>query len=1102
MLVDSQARQDALKLESKLIKAPAGSGKTGLLTNYFLKLLGVVEHPREIMAMTFTNKAAAEMSDRIIESIARVKNGFTPSNDYEKENALLAKKALSNSQARGWNIESNVNMLQISTIDSFCKKVLVDKVSGKEGLLATRNIANDPYQIYKKAAKDTLALYSDAKYGLEIQKLAAHFGNKINKVEELLIEMLESREQWISVLFSDKEETRQALESKRELFLNIVLTDNFESIKDKEGELKHVIAQLSDETNQFLEFVENGFSCELTENYAILKLLKKLLVTAANKPKSRFTINDGVNPKMDKQTKAELVDDLQQLSISCLDDLIALDAMPMANFKDTEWTLLKSVFSVMPILLANLSLTFKEVGEVDFTEIALNAVRALDGESGESTSGAIHKSQSIKHILCDEFQDSNNTQLTMLRLLTDSWGQNDGNTLFLVGDAMQSLYGFRGANVNVFMQAENGVGNVAIKTYELTTNFRSSFGVVAWVNDVFSKAFPQENDLLLGASKYNKSSAVKVGNELVQPVEIHGFIGDEEGNEEAKFIIEQIKAIQEGEPTASIAVLGRTRATLKPIVEALNRVGDINASTVNINKIEKEPLCIIAIALARILIDDLDKLAWVTLLNSGLVGMSHKKIELLLNIDADPYLALNDYRVVDIINGKDYERFCYVMNAINAAIDDKKNKDFDLLLEGLWYKLHGPSLAEKELDIENVQSVFDIFDGMTSTEISLTWLERKLQRLYAKSTTNQNLKNTRDVEIMTIHNAKGLEFDYVFIPGMHKRGVSDTGKLFSWASIGDSEQLGVMACSESIGIKALDVDYHKFLGSLKKKRELKELSRVIYVAVTRAIKKAYLSGKVGVDSEGNPTQPDKGSMFSVVSCAYNESVQLHNINQVATGKISIQPMVKSIDANLSLNLPVRNTLAAYRGDNRVISAVNGITWQKPISKIEGVVIHKVIEQINKDGIDNWDEQRVDKHSRVILASLKQLSLESDSLINSVNNIKNEVKTLLKCEVFKSLCSKHKKDDIEMSMSVRKNRRIHTVLIDKGFVTEHGVAHIIDWKSAGATEGQSMDSFISSQLTMHREKLKLYCEAYKEVVGIGAVQSSLYFTKTNYLQECS
>ncbi|MGP4944056.1 UvrD-helicase domain-containing protein [Pseudoalteromonas nigrifaciens] len=1098
MLLDSSARHNAMALESKLIKAPAGSGKTGLLTNYFLKLLGLVEHPREIKAMTFTNKSCAEMKDRIIASIIRAKGDYTPNNDYEKENYELAKKALQNSINKGWNIEKNSNMLNIGTIDSFCKQLLVDHVGS--GQLATRNVAHDPKALYQKAISETLSLYGDPKYGLPIQKLLSHFGNKVSMVERLLVEMIETRERWIPVLFIDKEAARVELEAKRRVFLSAVLEDDFTSLQETETELQEVISKLDIKDESLCNFVTNGFQADLESNKCLFASLKKLLCTSANKPKVRFTKNEGVDKSLNKEDRSVLQADLKSVSQKCANDLIALGNMPDSKYKESEWVLLTSVFSVMPLILAKLKLVFQSAGEVDFTEVSLNAVRALDSESGDATTTAISKSQTIKHLLVDEFQDSNNTQLMMIRLLTEAWSQEDGNTLFLVGDAMQSIYGFRAANVNVFMDAENGVGNIDVKTHTLSTNFRSTPGVVDWVNTVFSEAFPKENNMLLSASKYSPSSAVKLSNTLEEPVELHGFHDDFNGAQEARYIADKIKEINKAEPNASIAVLGRTRTSLKSILELFNNDEEINATAVKLNRIDKEPLCILAIAVARLLIDDMDKLAWLTVLNSGLFGLTHSKIEAIFKLSADPYLAVNDDRVVDILDSKQLIRYTYALNEINMAIEVKHHKEFDLLLEGLWYNLHGPSLADKEIDLENVALVFSLFENTQSSDLSLRWFERQLESLYAESK-NQSSHISKNVEIMTLHSAKGLEFDYIFMPGMHKRGVIGSDRLFSWANTGDLGDVGVMACSEELGIKSSENSYHRFIGQLNKKREHHELKRLVYVGVTRAIKKAFLTGKIELTDDKELKQPLKGTMFDVVESVLEKQLTIHQCEYEGSTSPSLLPKYSIIEANLQLKLPVRDTLAAFRGTSHLVNNAAGVVWDRPISRIEGVVIQNIIEQICKDGIALWDEERVKSYSGVILATLKELSVGRDLLIASVRNVKDEINRLLSCDVFRALCQQHKLDNTELSMSVRKNRKIHNLIIDKGFVTDDGVAHIIDWKSAAMSGGESVEGFIKKQLAEHKVKSRIYGDAYRELSGANSVESALYFTKTNNLARC-
>src|SRR5690606_28343391 len=129
----------------------------------------------------------------------------------------------------------------------------------------------------------------------------------------------------------------------------------------------------------------------------------------------------------------------------------------------------------------------------------------------------------IKHILIDEYQDTSNSQLELLENLISQWQyQDEGKSLFLVGDPMQSIYRFREANVGIFIEAqERGVKNFDLKTLSLSTNFRSELGIVDWVNNTFSKAFPKNNNYQQGAIAYSSSDAFKKALSNKPSVEYH-----------------------------------------------------------------------------------------------------------------------------------------------------------------------------------------------------------------------------------------------------------------------------------------------------------------------------------------------------------------------------------------------------------------------------------------------------------------------------------------------------------------------------------------------------------------------------------------------------
>ena len=223
MLVDSQQRQEALDIsQSFLIKAPAGSGKTGLLTNRTLVALSVANTLDEVVGMTFTNKAAQEMKNRIGQSIQRAKNGYVPQNDYEAENLKLAQAALANSEKHGWGLGESCEHLNVSTIDSFCRTLLKGRYETSEHLSVSMDVMADASIMYEYAARMVLNKCEDDVYGEYIRSLLAHFGNRASKVEELIVGALQKRDRWLEFLFKGRNETKIELEQNRAEFVSSV----------------------------------------------------------------------------------------------------------------------------------------------------------------------------------------------------------------------------------------------------------------------------------------------------------------------------------------------------------------------------------------------------------------------------------------------------------------------------------------------------------------------------------------------------------------------------------------------------------------------------------------------------------------------------------------------------------------------------------------------------------------------------------------------------------------------------------------------------------------------------------------------------------------
>ena len=198
-LADAAARRRALDpTGSFIVQAPAGSGKTGLLTHRFLLLLARVEWPEEILAITFTRKAAAEMRGRVLESLAAARDGLQPESDYERERQQAAIAALARDRERGWHLLDYPSRLRIFTIDSLCAG-LTRQMPWLSGFGAQPAVTEDAAPLYLEAARATAAHLDGDEPGWSaaVGCLLEHLDNDLGLLERLLADMLPRRDQWL-----------------------------------------------------------------------------------------------------------------------------------------------------------------------------------------------------------------------------------------------------------------------------------------------------------------------------------------------------------------------------------------------------------------------------------------------------------------------------------------------------------------------------------------------------------------------------------------------------------------------------------------------------------------------------------------------------------------------------------------------------------------------------------------------------------------------------------------------------------------------------------------------------------------------------------------
>jgi ATP-dependent exoDNAse (exonuclease V) beta subunit len=247
-----------------------------------------------------------------------------------------------------------------------------------------------------------------------------------------------------------------------------------------------------------------------------------------------------------------------------------------------------------------------------------------------------------------------------LAQLTAGWAPDDGRTLFLVGDPMQSIYRFREADVGLFLDVcAHGLAGLAVEPLGLHANFRSRPDIVAWINGVFPEVMPHDDDAVAGAVSYTPSTAFlpPAGSDAGTDTGVHvhalfkGAANDEDGDDvssadgdaEARRVAALISAARAKDGNASVALLVRNRAHLTSILPCLRQAG------LRYHGVDIEPLAEVSavedlLALARALLHPADRVAWLAVLRAPWCGMTLADLQALVGNDADT-------PIIDLLNG-------------------------------------------------------------------------------------------------------------------------------------------------------------------------------------------------------------------------------------------------------------------------------------------------------------------------------------------------------------------------------------------------------------------------------------------------------------------
>ena len=989
LLGDARAREDALDpARSFIVQAPAGSGKTELLVRRYAKLLETVQKPEEILAVTFTRKAAAEMRKRVLERMPQARDAG--------------------------------HRLRIETIDALCAS-LTRQMPVLSRFGAQPELVDDAREHYRLAAARVLAELPAA-----AERLLAHLDNHVATATSLLASMLAKRDQWLR---------KTGLAPTR-------------------GELEAAFA---------------------AERARLLAAARKLHPEASVEMADRWLTKSERTWTKRPAAPPELV------GIAGLREaLISLQDMPPERYTDDQWEVLEAILKLLPYAAGHLKVVFAERGEVDFTEVAQGAVRAL-GTPEAPTDLLLAFDYRVKHILVDEFQDTSISQWELLSLLTAGWTPGDGRTLFLVGDPMQSIYRFREAQVGLFLQARaQGLGSVTLEPLTLSTNFRSQRNLISFFNASFARILPAEPDAASGAVPYSPAAPHPENKALPGDAATWHALPDREA--EARRVVELVREAKDRP-----AILVRKRDALADIVPALKAAG-IRFRAIEIERLGEKQVVQDLYALTRALAHLADRIAWLSILRAPWCGLSLSELHAIAGGERHA-------TVWELI--QENARLQRVKGVLGPAIANRARGTLRDRVEGVWLALGGPACVENATDLEDAEIYLDALEALERAGDldDLAALDDALHQLYALP----DLEATDDdLQILTIHKAKGLEFGTVIVPGLDKGpGRGDT-PLFLWkerfpgppADRQDGEPRGaaslLLAPIKETG--AHDDLAYRYLRTLEVAAEDTEAARLFYVAATRAENRLHLLACTKCDDHGELKPPAPRSLLArawpVAESHYARMVP----EQLAMEFMHAPRAPFTSLARLALDveriLPPSAVRWSAPPEDREEEQIE-FSWAGETARHVGTIVHRWLQRMAEDQLRAWDRARVESLRSRFSEELRRRGVAQDELGAAADRVVLALAGTLSDERGRWILGPHRLARSEHRLRLLGPDGLRTYVIDRVFRTPEGAQWVVDFKTS-RHEGADVQAFLDAEQRRYSAQLDAYAAA------VGGAKRGLYF----------
>ncbi|MBX2886004.1 MAG: UvrD-helicase domain-containing protein [Granulosicoccus sp.] len=1137
VVVDAAIRAQALDpTNSYIVQAPAGSGKTELLTRRILTLLARVDQPEEILAITFTRKAASEMRQRVLKVLQQAqlqRSGLlTDACDaYQQEALDLAASVLDRDAEKKWHLLDDPARLALQTIDSLCA-VMTRQMPVTSQFGAPLSVQEDASRLYQTAATRCIEdLLQTKEQGFDaLVMLLDHLDNNVDRLQLMLANMLARRDQWLR--HYGQAGSRDGLEAA----LSEWVEERFDELGDRLPDtindsvlplLKHAARcdRALDMDTSSVEFERwdnmpppSIASATFWMAFADIVLTKSDTRRKTADRKGGFPTNaadadevgmSSAELKAHKNTFKALLDSLEGQD-KFLSLLIEIRKLPVTGYSDAQWEVMEALIELLGLCVAQLQLVFATDTCVDFSEVSIRAGQAL-GDAQAPTDLALVMDYRLSHILIDEFQDTSISQFELFKKLVVGWEQGDGRTFFAVGDPMQSIYRFRNAEVSLFLRAcDYGIGEIRLKPLQLTVNFRSRPGIVNWCNKTFSQIFPAQANPRTGAITYSPSQPFNA-DDPDAVCQVHGFLSPDWDAQAEKVVevTQQCLANTEG----NIAILVRGKSVLPEIFTALQQQ-QIDYQAIDIETLGDRLIVRDLLSLSAAILHPRDRLHWLAVLRAPWCGLTLADLHALLadGKHHSVFALMTDSSVVARLSDDGQRRIQRLVEVLLPAMARVDREPLVPWLEACWLQLGGP-VASSKTDRAAADACLHELAAIEADGLirDFRYVNERLQKLYAPAA-----EGDVRVQIMTIHKSKGLEFDTVLLPSLGRRARQDQTQLLNWFEYQSNEgqpRLLLAPVPETNADTKKDAPILRLVLEQQKHKAENELLRLLYVAATRARSRLHLFGNAPVKNAALSAPPRNTLLFPLWPEVRADFEALLDALEPADSDLAAEPddsaVPDPLEPPLLLRIPV-DTPVMNMQDQWVrpgatapelpSDAPPDFDWASLDARHVGTVVHRQLQRFAQEGSDAWTVERVKESLGFYQQQLQALGVTDAGLQSGAKRVSRALVNVIEDPQAQWLLSAQEDASSELKITGLVGDSLVNGVIDRTFVDEHGVRWIVDFKT-GDHRGGKVEEFLDREQERYQSQLERYATIMQQIES-RPVRLGLYFPLLRQFREWS